>query len=132
MDKPEGARWRATLRSGVLLAIAALPMLALLACGTATAADFQLPPFASAAANVRPLPASPDTRYQLAGILQQDDFQAGLSAWTIESERPAQVTAIGGVLDIDTPAGLTLWLRSELHGPVLIEYEAEAVSAGGP
>jgi len=98
----------------------AAAVLALFACGTA------------GAANPEALPASPDARYQLAGILQQDDFQSGLAAWTVESERPAQVTATGGILDIDTPAGLTLWLRPELHGPVLVEYEAEAVSAGGP
>jgi len=77
-------------------------------------------------------PVSPDARYQLAGVIQQDDFQEGLASWTAESERPARVTASGGTLDIDTPAGLTLWLRPELQGPVLIEYEAEAVSAGGP
>ena len=41
------------------------------------------------------------------------------------------MTARDGVLDIDTPAGLTLWFKTELHGPVLIEYEAEAVSTGG-
>jgi lysophospholipase L1-like esterase len=84
------------------------------------------------AANLEALPASPDSRFQLASILQQDDFQDGLSGWTLESERPAHVTAAGGVLDIDAPAGLTLWLRPELHGPLLIEYEAAAVSSGGP
>ncbi len=116
MDKPEGLTQRELIQSRVLLALAALlPMLVLLVCGTASAAD-----------------GSPDARYQLAGILQQDDFQDGLSRWTPESERPTQVTATGGVLDIDTPAGLTLWFRPELLGPVLIEYEAEAVSAGGP
>jgi hypothetical protein len=36
------------------------------------------------------------------------------------------------VLDIDTPAGLTLWFRPELVGPVMIQYEAQAISAGGP
>jgi lysophospholipase L1-like esterase len=97
-------------------------VLALFACGTAGAVDRESP---------RPSP-SPDARYQLAESLQQDDFDAGLAGWTLESERPARVTATDGVLDIDTPAGLTLWYRSELRGPVLIEYEAEAVSAGGP
>jgi lysophospholipase L1-like esterase len=121
MDKPERVRQRELIQSRVLLAIAALlPMLVLLVCGTASAADGE------------PLPASPDPRYQLADILQQDDFQSGRSAWTLESERPAQVTAAAGVLDINTPAGLTLWFRPELRGPVLIEYEAEAVSTGGP
>jgi lysophospholipase L1-like esterase len=73
-----------------------------------------------------------DPRFQLAGVLHQDDFQRGLSDWVIESERPAQVTATAGVLDIDTPAGLTLWFRHELEGPILIEYDASAVSEGGP
>jgi lysophospholipase L1-like esterase len=95
-------------------------LLAICLCGRASAADYDS------------LPSSPDARYQLASVIQRDDFQDGLSGWTLESERPARVTAAGGVLDIDTPAGLTLWFRSELHGPVLIEYEAEAVSAGGP
>ena len=75
---------------------------------------------------------SADARYRLAGLLQQDDFQDSLAGWTVESERPARVAATGGILDIDTPAGLTLWRRSELQGPILIEYEAEAVSEGGP
>src|SRR5690242_11523845 len=99
---------------------AAVAALALCVCGPTGAKDSE------------PLPSSPDARYQLAGVVQHDEFQDGLIGWTLESERPAHVTATGGVLDIDTPAGLTLWLRSELHGPILIEYEAEAVSEGGP
>lgn len=34
-------------------------------------------------------------------------------------------------MEIDTPAGLTLWYRERLQGPVAIEFEAMAVSAGG-
>ena len=64
--------------------------------------------------------------------LHADDFRRGLGAWSIEAEKPALVTARDGVLDIDTPAGLTLWFRPELVGPVAIEYQAQAVSAGGP
>jgi lysophospholipase L1-like esterase len=94
-------------------------LLALLACA------------GSMAAHREALPASPDGRYQVAAIVERDDFESGLDGWTLESERPARVTASGGVLDIDTPAGLTLWRRSELHGPILIEYEAAAISAGG-
>jgi hypothetical protein len=41
------------------------------------------------------------------------------------------VTAKDGVLDIDVPAGVTVWFRHELKGPVMISYEATAVSAGG-
>jgi hypothetical protein len=118
MNQLEGGVRRAARRSVGLRVVAVGS--ALFACAT------------SAAANQQALPDSPDSRFRLARILQHDDFQHGLSAWTLESERPARVTAIGGVLDIDTPAGLTLWFRPELHGPILIEYEAEAVSAGGP
>ena len=65
-------------------------------------------------------------------VLYADDFRGGLGQWSVEAEKPAEVTARDGVLDIDTPAGLTLWFRPELVGPVAIEYQAQAVSAGGP
>ncbi|MBO9558676.1 MAG: Tat pathway signal sequence domain protein [Caulobacter sp.] len=64
--------------------------------------------------------------------LYADNFRHGLDQWALEAEKPAQVSVHDCVLDIDTPAGLTLWFRPELAGPVLIEYEAQAVSAGGP
>jgi hypothetical protein len=64
--------------------------------------------------------------------LHADDFRHGLGQWVLEAEKPARVGVQDGVLDIDTPAGLTLWFRPELVGPAMIEYEAQAVSAGGP
>jgi hypothetical protein len=65
-------------------------------------------------------------------VLYADDFRGGLGQWSVEAEKPAKVIARDGVLDIDTPAGLTLWFRPELVEPVSIEYPAQAVSAGGP
>ncbi|CAN5301716.1 hypothetical protein BH10PSE3_BH10PSE3_11400 [soil metagenome] len=79
-----------------------------------------------------PALATPSKPFRRGGRLYADDFKRGLDQWTIETERPAQVSTQGGVLDIDAPAGLTLWFRPELVGPVMIEYEALAVSAGGP
>jgi hypothetical protein len=64
--------------------------------------------------------------------LHADDFRRELDQWTIEAEKLAKVTTRDGVLDIDTSAGLTLWFRPELVSPVMIEYEAQAVSASGP
>jgi len=61
-----------------------------------------------------------------------DDFRHGLGNWLVEAEKPARVEAVKGVLDLDTPEGLSVWFRSELTGPVMIEYKAQAVSAGGP
>jgi hypothetical protein len=87
---------------------------------------------AAAATPMGPPPPSPDPRFRLGRTLYSDDFRASLANWAVESEQPARVTASGGVLDIDTPAGLTLWFRAELRGPVLIEYQAAAVAAGGP
>ncbi|WP_089929357.1 DUF6250 domain-containing protein [Caulobacter sp. UNC279MFTsu5.1] len=61
-----------------------------------------------------------------------DDFRHGLDQWALEAEKPAKVTVQDGVLDIDAPAGLTLWFRPELISPVMIRYQAQAISAGGP
>jgi len=61
-----------------------------------------------------------------------DDFQAGLEQWAIELEQGGVVRAENGVLDIDVPAGATLWFKHELTAPVAIVFDATAVSAGGP
>jgi len=56
------------------------------------------------------------------------------TAWHIEADSPsANVQFLpAGVIDIDTPQGLTLWYPQRLNGPVRITFEAMAVSAGGP
>jgi hypothetical protein len=105
---------------GRRLAVKLMIVLAYCAAGTA------------AATAMGPPPPSPDPRFRLGRTLYSDDFRGSLANWSVESEQPARVTASGGVLDIDTPAGLTLWFRAELRGPVLIEYQAAAVAAGGP
>jgi hypothetical protein len=73
-----------------------------------------------------------DNRYHAGKILYADDFRHGLGAWRVEMEKPGTVTAKDGVLDIDAPAGVTLWFGRELEGPVMIQYQATVVSAGGP
>ena len=65
-------------------------------------------------------------------LLFQDDFDSGLSQWHIEAEQPGRIGAANGVLDIDVPAGVTLWFKPRLEGPLTIEFEATAVSEGGP
>jgi hypothetical protein len=64
-------------------------------------------------------------------LLHSDDFHS-LDQWAVESEQPASVTVKDGAVDIDTPAGLTLWFKPRLAGPLEIEFDAIAVSAGGP
>jgi hypothetical protein len=53
-------------------------------------------------------------------------------AWRVEAERPARVAFADGLIDMDTPAGLSLWYSQPLDGPVAISFEAMAVSEGGP
>jgi hypothetical protein len=77
-----------------------------------------------------------DARFHAGKVLYADDFSHGLDAWRVEMEpdrngTAGTVTAKDGVLDIDVPAGVTVWLRRELDGPVMIQYEATVVSAGG-
>ncbi|MDJ0275849.1 DUF6250 domain-containing protein [Sphingomonas sp. 2R-10] len=56
------------------------------------------------------------------------------AGWVTEAQDPRATVAFlpGGVIDIDTPAGLTLWHPQPLDGPVRITFEAMAVAAGGP
>lgn len=65
-------------------------------------------------------------------VLHRDDFRGGLGNWVVEAEWPGRIAAEGGVLDIDVPAGVTLWFRHALQGPVAIDYEVTAVAEGGP
>lgn len=59
-----------------------------------------------------------------------DDFRAGLARWRLEAEDArAVVTAQGGVLDIATPAGLSLWWREPLSGDYAIRFTAVALPA---
>lgn len=69
---------------------------------------------------------------QASGTTIYDDFRHGLTHWQIEIEKPGVITAQNGILDIDVPAGITLWFRRRIESPVTIEYEANVVSAGGP
>lgn len=68
----------------------------------------------------------------LGPILHSDDFTAGLDQWLLQAHQPGRVAAAGGILDIDVPAGTSLWFRQRLSGPIAIRYEAQAVSEGGP
>lgn len=59
-----------------------------------------------------------------------DTFQHGLANWRLEAEDPrAQVTAQGGVLDIQTPAGLSLWWHAPLQGDYAVRFTALALPA---
>ncbi|MGA1799095.1 DUF6250 domain-containing protein [Sphingomonas sp. 4RDLI-65] len=55
-----------------------------------------------------------------------------LAEWVVEAEdSAARVTERAGIIDIDTAKGLTLWWRKPVAAPVVIRFEAMAVSEGG-
>jgi Domain of unknown function (DUF6250) len=72
-----------------------------------------------------------DKRFHAGKVLYSDDFAHGMDKWRVEMEKPGTVTAKDGVLDIDVPAGVTVWFKQEIEGPVMISYEARVVLAGG-
>jgi len=76
--------------------------------------------------------AEPDAPFRIAKTLYSDNFTHGLGRWRAELEKPGQVVANNGLLQLDVPAGATVWFRPELHEPVMIEYEATLVSRGPP
>ncbi|MEW2047241.1 DUF6250 domain-containing protein [Streptomyces sp. NPDC005476] len=94
-----------------------------LAAGSTLAAV--APASAAAAASARPRPS----RHRRP--IAHDDFRHGLRQWAVELERGGTVTASRGALEVDVPAGATIWFKQPLRGPYVIEYVATPVSAGG-
>ncbi|MBC9710985.1 Tat pathway signal sequence domain protein [Streptomyces sp. TRM66268-LWL] len=64
-------------------------------------------------------------------LLARDGFRHGLGQWAVELEAGGTVTATGGVLEVDTPAGATIWFKRKLPASYEITYTATPVSAGG-
>jgi hypothetical protein len=103
----------------------------------AAAAAPALPAAAAPAASARPAgrgpwPAPGHHLPRRTRLLAHDDFRHGLGRWTAELQDGGTVTARRGALEVDVPAGATLWFRERLEGPYLLEYTAVPVSAGGP
>jgi hypothetical protein len=73
----------------------------------------------------------PDAPLRFGKLLYADDFRGGLGRWSVELERPGIVIARDGTLEMDVPAGCTVWFRPELSGPIAIRYEATMIQRGG-
>jgi hypothetical protein len=63
--------------------------------------------------------------------IAHDDFRHGLGQWAVELEQGGTVTASRGILEVDVPAGATVWFKKRLEGPYVLEYTATPVSEGG-
>jgi hypothetical protein len=65
-------------------------------------------------------------------LLAEDSFTNGTGNWSSELESGGTVKAANGVMDIDVPAGATVWFKQQFSGPIVIQYMATPISAGGP
>ena len=66
-------------------------------------------------------------------LLASDDFDSPIaSRWSIELENGGTVAANDDRLDINVPAGATVWWKPKLTGPVLIQYTTKVIKADGP
>lgn len=71
------------------------------------------------------------SHFKVGKLLFHDDFEKGLENWSVEAERPGIIDARNGRLNVDVPAGVTIWFKHRLEGPILIEYYATAIQANG-
>lgn len=77
-------------------------------------------------------PSLNDKRFTIGPLIQSDDFSTDSGNWKSELEQGGSVTIDHNRLDIDVPAGASVWFKPILHGPILIEYNATVISAAGP
>jgi len=73
-----------------------------------------------------------DPRFIFTEQVDADDFSHGLDRWTSELEKGGTITAKDGVLDIDVPAGASIWLKTKLTGQLMIQYHVTPIVNGGP
>jgi hypothetical protein len=64
-------------------------------------------------------------------LIASDDFTRGLAQWSVESAAPGSIRATNGILDIDVPAGTTVWFRPKLAGRIAITFDVTAVAGNG-
>ena len=72
------------------------------------------------------------TLFRVGKLLHNDDFSQGLDQWIPELEKPGTVEARDGKMNVDVPAGCTVWFKPELKGSLLIQYDATMIKAEGP
>jgi len=74
--------------------------------------------------------SEPGAEWKLGRVMYADEFR-GLGRWSVELETPGRVEAKDGTLEMDVPAGCTVWFRPELKGAIAIRYEATMIGRGG-
>ena len=64
-------------------------------------------------------------------LLYSSDFSNDLTDWVIEQQPGGTTKVENGKLVINDAKGCTVWFKKKLTGPIMIEYEATMVKAGG-
>ncbi len=72
-----------------------------------------------------------DPRFSVKDLIYSSDFNTDLADWKSELESGGSVALRANALDIDVPAGATVWLAKPLDGHLLIQYQATVIKAGG-
>jgi Domain of unknown function (DUF6250) len=73
-----------------------------------------------------------DPRFTITEQVDADYFTRGLDRWITELEKSGNITARDGTLDIDVPAGASIWFKTKLTGPLMIQYDVTPIVNGGP
>jgi hypothetical protein len=64
-------------------------------------------------------------------LLYEDDFENGLDRWQVEQQPGGTVQVRDGKLVIEDAGGCTVWFRQKFKAPVLVEFDATLIKAGG-
>ncbi len=72
-----------------------------------------------------------EQQFSIGKQLYSDDFETDSGQWVSELEKGGSIAPGGGKLDIDVPAGASVWFKPMLRGAILIQYEATVIKAGG-
>lgn len=66
-----------------------------------------------------------------AELIHSDDFTDGIGNWRVEQMPDGEVYHQDGKLEVNDAGGCTVWFREKLQGPLMIEYDAYVIKAGG-
>lgn len=66
-------------------------------------------------------------------VIYSDNFNADLSNWNVEFEKPetSNLKIINGKLDVSATIGATIWFKTQLSGNIMITYDVKVIDEGG-
>ena len=65
-------------------------------------------------------------------LIHEENFDTDLSDWQVEQMEDGKTLLKNQKLEIDDLAGCTIWLKKELKGPIMIEYDTYIIDQDGP